>query len=37
MSSRLGEFKLVEMAGSHEALFTRPQELAENILLAAQD
>ena len=27
MSSRLGEFKLVEMGGSHEVMFTRPAEL----------
>lgn len=36
MSSRLGEFKLVEMGGSHEAMFTRPQELAEKIIEASQ-
>ncbi len=28
MSSRLGAFKLVEMGGSHEVMFTRPAELA---------
>lgn len=37
MSSRLGEFKLVEMAGSHEAMFSRPQALAEKIIEAASD
>ncbi len=37
MSNRLGEFKLVEMGGSHEAMFTRPEELAHKIIQAAQD
>ncbi|MDQ1207852.1 hypothetical protein QE380_000775 [Acinetobacter baylyi] len=37
MSSRLGEFKLVEMGGSHEAMFTRPQELATKIIEASHD
>ena len=32
MSSRLGTFKLFEMDGSHEVMFTRPAELAEKIL-----
>ena len=32
VSSRLGAFKLLEMDGSHEAMFTRPLELAENIV-----
>lgn len=37
MSSRLGQYKLVEMDGSHEALFTRPVELADNFIVAAHD
>jgi hypothetical protein len=35
MSSRLGEFKLVEMDGSHEVMFTRPEELADRIVEAS--
>jgi pimeloyl-ACP methyl ester carboxylesterase len=35
MSSRLGTFKLVEMDGSHEILFTRPSELAEKLIEAS--
>jgi len=35
MSSRLGEFRLVEMDGSHEVMFTRPEELADRILEAS--
>lgn len=35
MSSRLGEFKLVEMGGSHEVMFTRPAELARKLVEAA--
>ena len=31
MSLRLGAFKLIEMDGSHEVMFTRPAELAEKI------
>jgi pimeloyl-ACP methyl ester carboxylesterase len=34
MSSRLGAFKLLEMDGSHEAMFTRPAELATKIIAA---
>jgi hypothetical protein len=35
MSSRLGTFKLIEMDGSHEFMFTRPVEVAEKILEAS--
>jgi pimeloyl-ACP methyl ester carboxylesterase len=35
MSSRLKTFKLVEMDGSHEVLFTRPAELAEKLIEAS--
>src|SRR5262249_48315800 len=34
MSSRLGQFKLVEMDGSHEVLFTRPAALANKLIEA---
>ena len=34
MSSRLGAFKLLEMDGSHEVMFTRPAELAAKIVEA---
>ena len=37
MSSRLGEFKLLEMDGSHEVMFTRPAELAVKIIEASSD
>ena len=37
MSSRLGTFKLVEMGGSHEVMFTRPAELARALVDAARD
>jgi hypothetical protein len=37
MSSRLGVFKLLEMDGSHEVMFTRPKELADKIVEAASD
>jgi pimeloyl-ACP methyl ester carboxylesterase len=37
MSSRLGTFKLVEMGGSHEVMFTRPAELARKLEEAAGD
>jgi pimeloyl-ACP methyl ester carboxylesterase len=37
MSSRLGEFKLVEMGGSHEVMFTRPAELAGKLVQASGD
>jgi pimeloyl-ACP methyl ester carboxylesterase len=35
MSSRLGTFKLVEMDGSHEVMFTRPAEVAEKLIEAS--
>jgi pimeloyl-ACP methyl ester carboxylesterase len=35
MSSRLGGFKLIEMDGSHEVMFTRPKELADKIVEAS--
>ena len=35
MSSRLGKFRLVEMDGSHEVMFTRPEELADRIIEAS--
>ena len=34
MSSRLGAYKLVEMDGSHEVMFTRSAELADRIIEA---
>ena len=37
MSSRLGSFKLVEMGGSHEVMFTRPAELARKLVEASYD
>ncbi|MGI0029345.1 MAG: hypothetical protein ACREAQ_06520, partial [Nitrososphaera sp.] len=37
MSSRLGLFRLVQMPGSHEALFTNPRGLAEKIVEAGRD
>jgi hypothetical protein len=37
MSSRLGEFKLLEMDGSHEVMFTRPDDLADRIIEASVD
>jgi hypothetical protein len=37
MSSRLGAFKLLEMDGSHEVMFTRPVELADKIIEASSD
>jgi len=37
MSSRLGAFKLIQMDGSHEVMFTRPQELADKIVEASFD
>ena len=37
MSSRLGVYKLLEMDGSHEVMFTRPQELADKIVQASSD
>jgi len=35
MSSRLGAFTLIEMEGSHEVMFTRPEELANKIVEAS--
>lgn len=37
MSSRLGDFRLVEMPGSHEVIFTNPTGLAEKIIEAGRD
>ena len=37
MSSRLGDFRLLEMDGSHEVMFTRPAELARKLAEAAND
>jgi hypothetical protein len=37
MSSRLGKFKLLEMDGGHEVMFTRPAELAAKIIEASSD
>ena len=37
MSLRLGSFKLVEMSGSHEVMFTRPAELARKLVEAANE
>ena len=35
LSSRLGAFKLLEMDGGHEVMFTRPEELADKIVEAS--
>jgi pimeloyl-ACP methyl ester carboxylesterase len=35
MSSRLADFKLVEMDGGHEVMFSRPAELADKIIEAS--
>lgn len=37
MSSRLGVFRLVQMPGSHEAMYTRPAELAAKLVEAGRD
>ena len=37
MSSRLGPCKIVQIAGSHEVMFTRPAELARTLTEAAHD
>lgn len=37
MSSRLGLFRLVQMPGSHEVLFTNPSGLADAIIAAGRD
>jgi pimeloyl-ACP methyl ester carboxylesterase len=37
MTSRLGAFKLIEMDGSHEVMFTRPRELADKLIETSSD
>jgi pimeloyl-ACP methyl ester carboxylesterase len=37
MSSRLGLFRLVQMPGSHEVMFSNPLGLAEKIIVAGRD
>ena len=37
MSNRLGLFRLVQMPGSHEVLFTNPAGVAEKIVEAGRD
>jgi hypothetical protein len=37
MSSRLGEFLLIQMPGSHEAVFTDPIGLADKFIEAGRD
>ena len=37
LSERLGGYRLVSLAGSHEVLFTRPHALADAIHLAGRD
>ncbi|WGV25828.1 alpha/beta fold hydrolase [Halotia branconii] len=37
MSSRLGQFRLVQMPGSHEVMFSNPIGLAEKIIVAGRD
>jgi pimeloyl-ACP methyl ester carboxylesterase len=37
MSSRLGRYRLVQMPGSHEVLFTDPTALADKIIEAGRD
>jgi hypothetical protein len=37
MSSRLGKFRLVQMPGSHEVLFTNPISLADKFIEAGRD
>jgi pimeloyl-ACP methyl ester carboxylesterase len=37
MSSRLGLFRLVQMPGSHEVMFTHPEALAEKLIEAGRD
>jgi len=37
MSSRLGQFRLVQMSGSHETLFTNPIGLADKLIEAGRD
>jgi hypothetical protein len=37
MSNRFGLFRLVQMSGSHEVIFSNPTGLAEKILEAGRD
>jgi pimeloyl-ACP methyl ester carboxylesterase len=37
MSNRLGQFRLVQMPGGHEVMFTNPQLLADKIIVAGRD
>ena len=37
MSSRLGLYRLVQMPGSHEVLFTNPAGLADKLIEAGRD
>ena len=37
MSNRLGLFRLVQMPGSHEVMFSNPIGLAEKIIVAGRD
>ncbi|SPM30583.1 salicylate esterase [Mycobacterium terramassiliense] len=37
MSTRLGTFRLVQMPGSHEALFTQPLSVADKLVEAGRD
>jgi hypothetical protein len=37
MSSRLGTFKLIEMDGSHEVMFTHPEELTDRMIEASSE
>ena len=37
MSNRLGLFRLVQIPGSHEVMFTAPQRLAAAIAEAGRD
>jgi hypothetical protein len=37
MSSRLGLFRLVQMPGGHEVMFSNPVGLAEKIIVAGRD
>jgi hypothetical protein len=37
MSNRLGQFRFVQMPGSHEVMFSNPVGLAEKIIVAGRD
>jgi pimeloyl-ACP methyl ester carboxylesterase len=37
MSARLGAFRLLEIDGSHQVMFTGPAELSEAIIAAARE